>query len=445
MSKTIEVLRLGEIAGKLRTGELDLRRHVEELLDRVDRVEERLQALVPEPGRRERLLEEAAALLERFPRPEGRPPLFGVVTGVKDIFRVDGFPTRAGAQLPPELFAGPEARCVSALRRAGCLVLGKTVTAELAYFEPGPTRNPHDLRRTPGGSSSGSGAAVAAGYCPLALGTQTVGSVIRPAAFCGVVGFKPSYGRIDAEGLVFYSPSVDTVGMFAQDVAGMRQAAGVVCREWKGVGRGRRPVLGIPEGPYLEQAEVEGLAGFAEQVRGLEAAGYAIRRVPALEDIEPVNQRHRQLITGEVAREHAGWFAAYGDRCRPRTAAIIREGQLIGDAEIETARAGRFELRAKLEQAMQGNGIDAWICPAAPGPAPEGIQTTGDPVMNLPWTHAGLPALSLPAGRTRNGLPLGLQCVAGFMRDEELLAWGECLERDLRWETKSMMTKKGVA
>ena len=426
-------LRLGEVADKLRTGEIDLLRHVEELIGRIGEVEERLQAMVPEPGRRERLLGEAGALLERFPRPEERPPLFGVAVGIKDILRVDGFPTRAGSQLPPDLFAGSEARCVSALRRAGCLVLGKTVTAELAYFEPGPTRNPHDLRRTPGGSSSGSGAAVAAGYCPLALGTQTVGSVIRPAAFCGVVGFKPSYGRIDAEGLVFYSRSVDTVGMFAQDIAGMRRAAGVVYREWNGAVRVGKPVLGIPEGPYLEQAEEEGLTGFAEQVRCLEAAGHAIRRVPVLEDIEEVNQCHRQLITGEVAREHAGWFPEYGDRCRPRTAAIISEGGQIGEEEIEAARARRSALRAELEQRMRENGIDAWICPAAPGPAPAGIQSTGDPVMNLPWTHAGLPALSLPAGRTERGLPLGLQCVAGFMRDEELLAWGEWLERDLGW------------
>ena len=430
----IEALRLGETAEKLRTGELDLRWHVEELLGRVERGEERLQTLVPEPGRKERLLGEVASLLERYPRSEERPPLFGVVVGVKDIFRADGFPTRAGSRLPAELFAGPEARCVSALRRAGCLVLGKTVTAELAYFEPGPTRNPHDARHTPGGSSSGSAAAVAAGYCPLALGTQTVGSVIRPAAFCGVVGFKPSYGRIDAEGLVFYSRSVDTVGMFAQDVTGMRRAAGVLCGGWKSVERDEKPVLGVPEGPYLEQADAEGRAGFAAQVRRLEGGGYAIRRVPVLHDIEQVNLRHKRLITGEVAREHAGWFAEYGDRCRPRTAAIISEGQSIGAGDVESARAGRSELRTRLEQAMRENGIDAWICPAAPGPAPEGIQTTGDPVMNLPWTHAGLPTLSLPAGRVASGLPLGLQCVGGFMRDEELLAWGECLERDLGWE-----------
>ena len=149
--------------------------------------------------------------------------------GVKDIFHAAGFETRAGSQLPPELLTGPEADAVGRLRAAGCLILGKTVTTEFAYYEPEPTRNPHNLAHTPGGSSSGSAAAVAAGLAPLALGTQTIGSVIRPAAFCGIVGFKPSYGRISPEGLIFFSPSLDHVGLFTQDVAGMSLAAAVLC------------------------------------------------------------------------------------------------------------------------------------------------------------------------------------------------------------------------
>src|SRR5690606_13419755 len=144
----------------------------------------------------------------RVPARKRYPPLYGALVGVKDVFHVDGFVTRAGSKLPPELFAGPEAVCVKRLREAGALIAGKTVTTEFAFFEPGPTRNPHNVAHTPGGSSSGSAAAVAAGMCNLALGTQTIGSVIRPAAYCGIIGFKPSLNRIPTEGLVYFSRTI---------------------------------------------------------------------------------------------------------------------------------------------------------------------------------------------------------------------------------------------
>ncbi len=209
---------LAPIVSALRSGELDLQRYIDETCDRIDALEPQLQALLPEPDRRQRLHNEATALQQQWPEPGNRPPLYGVLTGIKDVFRVDGFPTHAGSQLPPELFTGPEATCVTRLRNAGVLILGKTVTTEFAWAEPGPTRNPHHLEHTPGGSSSGSAAAVAAGFCSLALGTQTIGSTIRPASFCGIVGFKPSYGRIPTDGLILFSKSVDTVGIFTQDV-----------------------------------------------------------------------------------------------------------------------------------------------------------------------------------------------------------------------------------
>lgn len=382
--------------------------------------EGQLKALVAEEYRHERLEREFAALA-----PGGL--LYGTLVGIKDIFHVAGLETRAGSALPPEVLAGPEAACVSALKDAGALILGKTVTTEFAYFAPGPTCNPHNAAHTPGGSSSGSAAAVAAGYCRLALGTQTVGSVIRPAAFCGVVGFKPSYDRVSSKGLVYYSPAVDTVGWFAPDVAGAVVAAEVLCGAWRGVGGRARPVLGVPEGAYLQQASPEGLAAFQGQSAQLEAAGYQVRRVPALADIAVVNERHTRLIAGEVARQHADWFRDYAALYRPPTAELIRWGQEIGEAELVTARMGRAALREQLQDLMYTEGIDLWICPAAVGPAPKGLQSTGDPAMNLPWTHAGLPALSLPAGRAKNGLPLGLQCVGGWQRDEQLLAWGRAM------------------
>ncbi|HET8626174.1 MAG TPA: amidase [Thermomicrobiales bacterium] len=414
---------LAATAAALRSGERDLAAYVEEVCDRVDALEPGLRALLPEPDRRARLRADAAALARRYPDPAGRPPLYGVPVGVKDIFRVDGFPTRAGSQLPPDLFAGPEAAVVTALKGAGALILGKTVTTEFAAAEPGPTRNPHNPAHTPGGSSSGSAAAVAAGYCPLALGSQTIGSVIRPAAFCGVFGYKPTYGGVPIEGVVPYSPSVDHVGCFTQDAAGLRLAASLLVSDWHDSDDAARPALGIPEGPYLDRATPEGRAALEEQARRLADAGYAVRRVPAFADFDAIERRHRRLSSAEFAAVHADWFARHAALYRPRSATLVREGREVGDEELAAARAGRAALRDELAAAMDAAGIDLWICPPAPGPAPAGLDSTGDPAMNLPWTHAGVPAVTLPAGRAAGGLPLGLQCVARAGADERLLAW----------------------
>lgn len=414
---------LGATATALRSGQLDLLTLVDEVCNRIDANEPDIHALVPEPGRRTRLLNEAASLQKRFPDPEGRPPLYGVLLGVKDIFYVDGFPTRAGSQLPSELFVGQEASCVTKLREAGALLLGKTITTEFAYFEPGPTRNPHNLNHTPGGSSSGSVAAIAAGFCPLALGTQTIGSVIRPAAFCGIVGFKPGYGRISTDGLIHCAASFDTIGFFTQDVAGVALVASLLCRDWRSTTLNSMPVLGVPDGPYLAQASPEGRAAFEKHVTLLEKAGYRVLRIETMRDIDDIIFRHRRILSAEMAQVHATWFARYESLYRPRTAALIRQGLEVGVEELATARAERIGLRSELEGLMVQHGFDLWISPAAPGPAPEGITTTGDPAMNLPWTQAGLPAIALPAGHASNGLPLGLQVVGAFMADEQLVSW----------------------
>lgn len=417
---------LVETAAALRTGKLDLLTYINEICDRTEAVEPQIQALLPEADRRERLIAEAQALQEHFPELANRPPLFGIPVGIKDIFFVDGFATRAGSQLPPKLFVGPEGDCVRTLRAAGALILGKTVTTEFAYFEPGPTRNPHNLHYSPGGSSSGSAAAVAAGYCPLAIGTQTIGSTIRPAAFCGIVGFKSSYGRIPMTGGILCSETLDHVGIFTQDVTGMELVASLLSQNWQAVETdvsAALPVIGVPEGPYLAQASAEGLAAFEKQLALLEKAGYTVRRVKTMEDIEAINRRHSRLVFAEMAQGHAVWFEQYASLYRPRTAAAIHEGQEVSVEELATLRTGPAKLRAELEALMLQAGIDLWICPSSLGPAPEGITSTGSPLMNLPWTHAGMPAISLPAGRATNGLPLGLQCVGGFMEDERLLRW----------------------
>ncbi|MGE5654067.1 MAG: amidase [Bacillota bacterium] len=424
------------VAAALRSGQLDLEQYISALCDRIDRIDPQLQAFLPEGGRRMRLLNEAGELKKRYPDPATRPLLFGIPVGVKDIFSVDGFPTKAGSQLPSELFTAPEAASVTALRNAGALIVGKTVSTEFAFAEPGPTRNPVNPDHTPGGSSSGSAAAVAAELSLLTLGTQTIGSVIRPAAFCGVVGVKPSYDRIMTQGLVYFSVSVDTVGYFTPDVAGARAAASIICSNWRSnpphLDANRLPVIGVPEGPYLQQASPEALTAFEGQLSRLVAAGYTVKRVPALQEIEAINHRHRRLVFAEVAEVHHDWFPKYRSLYRPRTVDAIVQGQSVGREELVQAKASCLKLRAELEQQMAAGGIDLWACPPAVGPAPEGLDSTGDPIMNLPWTHAGMPAVSLPAGLAQNGLPLGLQLIACFNMDEYLLTWAEPMETVLR-------------
>lgn len=410
----------------LRAGQLDLLEYVEQACNRLERLDPQIQAFLPEPGRYQRLKQQAKALVAKFPDPANRPALYGVLIGVKDIFRADGFPTRAGSQLPPHLFAGAEASCVSKLKALGALILGKTVTAEFAYIEPGLTRNPHNLDHTPGGSSSGSAAAIAVGFCSLAFGTQTIGSVIRPAAYCGVIGFKPGYGRIPTDGIIPVSPSLDHVGLFTQDIGGMSLAASLLCQNWQmleAMPNEPLPILGVPIGPYLAQASPEGLGAFDSHVTRLEKAGYSVRRISALENIEMITNHAVQLMSAEAADVHADWFSQFEPLYRPLTARLIQNGQIVDQEARLAAQALQKKTQADLQTLMRNSQIDLWISPAATGPAPQGISSTGNSAMNLPWTFAGLPTITLPAGKDVGGLPLGLQCSATFMSDERLLSW----------------------
>lgn len=416
----------------LRSEQIGLETYINDICARIEATEPYIEALLPEGNRRGRLLNEAVALQKRFPDPARRPALYGALLGVKDLFHIDGFATHAGSKLPPEVFHGPEASCIRKLREAGALILGLTVAAEFAYFEPGTTRNPHNPEHTPGGSSSGSAAAVAAGYCQLALGTQTSCSIVRPAAFCGVIGFKATYGRIATDGLIFCAPTLDTLGYFTQDLAGLQLVAPLLCQGWQPVASlPTKPVLGIPEGPYLALASSEALAVFERQVAVLEKAGYTLRRVPVFQDIDAIHHRHMRLVCAEMARTHADWFGQYELLYRPRTTQAIHEGLAISYPEFDLYRASPGALRTEIETLMESAGIDLWICPSAVGPAPASIATTGDAAMNVPWTHAGLPTISLPVGSAANGLPLGLQCIGRFQCDEYLLAWAPGLAEAL--------------
>jgi Asp-tRNA(Asn)/Glu-tRNA(Gln) amidotransferase A subunit family amidase len=361
-------------------------------------------------------------LFSRFPDPARRPPLFGVPVGVKDIFRMDGASIRCGSLLPSVLFEGPEAVCVSRLREAGAIIFARTATTEFAYFEPAATRNPHNPAHTPGGSSSGSAAGVAAGLFPLALGTQTVGSIVRPAAFCGVVGMKPSHGIIPTAGVVYFSPTIDHVGFFCRRVADIPHVMEAFGPRWETGESSGALRLGVPVGEYLRQAPPETLGWFEEVVCALEAGGIEAVRVRCLDSIKEIAALHGGLIAAEFAQEQERWFKDYGHLYRPGTRGIIERGMTIPAARLAEAKKSCAQLRLELSGIMREHGLDAWVCPSALGEAPAGLHGTGSPAMNLPWTHAGLPVISLPCGQGGGGLPLGLQCIGEFGKDEDLFS-----------------------
>lgn len=418
-----------ECAQELRTGELTPREYIRQIEYKFDTVEQDIKAFVSEQDRWDRL-EEAILLLEsRFPDSDRRPPLYGVPVGIKDIFSVDGFERQAGSAIPATALAGAEAETVTQIKDAGGLILGRTITTEFAHSDPGPTRNPHNIDHTPGGSSSGSAAAVAAGLCPLALGSQTIGSVARPAAFCGIVGVKPSYERISSDGVFPLAPSVDTPGYFTRDIAGAQLAAGVLYADWKA--NDRQPhscTIGAVSGPYLTQASEVAQYHFESHLEKLGDAGYDVRRVQLFDDIEAINTRHQQLVAAEMTLSHSELYLEYGDEYAQATSELIESGQTVSIESLASARAGRKELRGVIHETMEEHAIDIVLSPSAPGPAPEGVKSTGDPIMNLPWSHAGVPTVTIPASQTEDGLPIGLQCAGHYGHDEWLLSWCENIQ-----------------
>ncbi len=415
---------LATLAYELRSGQRPLLAFIDDLEHYFNHREPEVLAFLPENGRFQRLRKDAEKLLAEYPDPEKRPPLFGVPIGVKDIFHVDGFVTQAGSKLPNELFQGEQAVCVSQLKAGGALILGKTVTTEFAYFAPGPTRNPYHPEHTPGGSSSGSAAAVGAGLAPLTFGTQTIGSINRPGAYCGAIGYKPSYDRISKEGVIPLASSVDHIGLFASDFAGLETAASVLCDHWQSGYSTKKPVFGVPEGPFLDYCTQEARLQFRQTCRRLHEAGFAVKSILAMTDFEKIKDRHQLLVAAEAARFHAEWRSEHGDLYHHKTIALFDKGTAVTDRQLTAAINGREKLRETLTQLMQKNGIDVWLSPPAPGTAPKGLDSTGDPIMNLPWTHAGLPTVNLPSGFGENGMPLGLQMTGRWYEDEALIGWG---------------------
>ncbi|HFC12513.1 MAG TPA: amidase [Anaerolineae bacterium] len=417
------------LAQQFRDEVINITQYVRALQDSFDAEEPTIFSFVPEARRWLRVTAALMLLCDRWPDKTQRPPLFGVPIGVKDIFHVNGLPTRAGSSLPPDVLAGAELQAVTRLKAAGAFVLGKTVTTEFAWFGPGPARNPHNPLHTPGGSSSGSGAAVGAGIVPIALGSQTIGSINRPSSFRGCVGFKPSYDRISKEGAIELSRSHDHVGVLAESVSSAELAIATMIGTdaWQPVhGKGRPAVLGIPVGAYLEQVEAVGMARFWEAVVHLEDKGYIVKRIPALDNIAQLDKQHRRLLAADAASYHAQ-FSDYHGLYHEKTRELIAQGQTVTKAEIMADKQAKSDLATHLTALMDANGIDLWLTPSAPGPAPLGHASTGNPIMQLPFTMAGFPMLNIPFGMV-DGLPVGVQFSGRFGHDEGVFDFGRRLE-----------------
>ena len=405
---------------------LTLNNDIEEQLQAIGRWEPQVHALID--------FDEHAA--RRRAAEAGAGPLSGWSVAVKDIIDWKGTPTRCGADFMPDEPARTSAAIIVRLEQLGAFVMSKAVTTVFAFFDPGPTRNPWNLEHTPGGSSSGPAAAVACGMVRLALGSQTVGSINRPASFCGVVGFKPTYGRIPMGGVFPIAPAVDTLGWFTANV-GDAQAAFAALTGEEAAPTPRSLRIGVVEDMLCETADVAMLAAVRACADRLRRAGYDVQAVRLPPSAAEIYEAHWTLVAAQCARSHDSLFARHADRYTPKLRDLILRGQQIDDAQISALESQRLGAADDLERLFDDH--DVLLTPSAPGPAPHGIAATGDPRMNLVWTYTGLPSLTLAAELSENGLPLGMQFVAPRMVDDMLLAAGGVLERDLGFNARPQL------
>jgi Asp-tRNA(Asn)/Glu-tRNA(Gln) amidotransferase A subunit family amidase len=346
--------------------------------------------------------------------------LQGVPVGVKDIIDTADLPTENGTVLHAGRRPDRDATVVARLREAGAVIFGKTVTTELATYAPGKTRNPHHPAHTPGGSSSGSAAAVAAGMVPAAIGTQTNGSVIRPAAFCGVVGYKPGFGLIPREGILRQSPTLDQVGVFARSVEdAARLAAALIGGETGGHLLAAAEGTAMPRLAWMRtavwpRAEADTQAAFEGLARRLGLDELAMPEAAA-----PAWDWQRTVMEAEIAQNYAAEWARGRDRLSASLCAQIGRGRALAPQAVAAARSGIGEVNAAFDRLF--DQVEAIVTPAVPGTAPRGLDSTGDPVFCTLWTFAGLPAITLPLLRGANGLPLGVQMVARRGNDAGLI------------------------
>ncbi len=439
-------------AAALARGELTCEELLDRCLGRIDAWESQIQAWVRvdrEGARRQ--ARECDVRLARH-RSEGSvdslSPLFGIPIGIKDIIDIAGHVTGAGSSArmdgPP---AEHDAPVVRKLRDAGAIILGKTVTTQFACFDPPPTRNPWNLERTPGGSSSGSAAAVAAGMCLGAIGSQTGGSIIRPASFCGVAGCKPTFGRVSCDGVVPVAPSLDTVGPIAGCVADLAIMLNAISVGDKGIPEEPRLKLSIdlrdleprnskPPRLALLTCRTDDRPELYERfsdpsmwsalIRALDAFRIAGASVVERRGLF-VSNSHSTVMAFELANTHRDRFRQLRFDYRSSVLGLIQEGILITASQYESARRDQARAAAESEALMQD--IDALVCPAANGPAPD-PSTTGNPIFNSSWTFTGQPAITFPMGLSDEGLPLGIQLIGRRFDDVGLFraaAWCEAI------------------
>ena len=364
------------------------------------------------------------AQIEAIPE-DRRGPLWGQLVGVKDIVDTADFPTEYGSPIHADHRPNADAAAIATLRRAGAIILGKTVTTELAYFTQGPTRNPLNPSHSPGGSSSGSAAAVAAGMVPLAIGSQTAGSVCRPASFCGVVGFKPTRGLISLAGVKSFSPSLDTLGVFARSVGEVATMAGIMTRnDWPGTPTGTSPRLALFGG-----AESDAATDAAHDAVDAALAGLSVDQANRSAPFDTLIDLQLRLMRFEMRRESENETCTDFDRLSPAYQQLMHDGEMISASEYAEDRKALTRARAQID-GLFGNA-DILVQPSAPGEAPLYEDGTGDPVMNRAFTLLGLPAISIPCGTGPNGLPLGLQLAARPHHDDTLLSVAAWFERRL--------------
>jgi Asp-tRNA(Asn)/Glu-tRNA(Gln) amidotransferase A subunit family amidase len=421
----------------LRDGTVSALDVIESCLARIAEVDPKIEAwtfLDPEHARTQaRALDEARA--------DGRPvgPLHGIPIGVKDIFDTNDMPTEDGTVLHAGRQPSHDCTAVALLRQAGAVIMGKTVTTELALFTPGKTHNPHDPKRTPGGSSSGSAAAVASGMVPLALGSQTNGSIIRPASFCGVVGYKPTHGLISRRGVLSLSSTLDHVGVFAGSVADAALLAEILMTydaadtDMRPQARPQLsrmaaeepplvPKLAFAKTPAWDLVESDTKDAFAELVEMLGEAAGAVE-LPSVFD--NAVELHGTIQDAEVAVNFAPEYEQGRDKLSARLREIIEHGQQVAAADYIRALARIPLLNINLEEIF--DRYDAILTPTAPGEAPLGLEATGNPVFCTAWTLLGTPAITLPLLRGSNGMPIGVQLVGLRGNDGRLLRTAQWL------------------
>ncbi|CAM4029237.1 amidase [Bordetella bronchialis] len=353
-------------------------------------------------------------------------PLSGMAFGVKDVIDVAGMPTGCGAEAADMSAKVFDAACVAQLRAAGAVPVGKTVTAEFAHMAPGPTRNPRRPTHTPGGSSSGSAAAVAAGMVDLALGTQTGGSIIRPAAFCGVVGYKPTFGRVHRAGMQVLCDTLDTIGWFTRSVEETIAVASVLMpRPGNARQDGRGPRVAVLPCASLGRLSPAAQTAMDHCIEVLQSLGATILRPGLDADIDTLVGVHGRVMRYEFARGMLPIVQARAAGVTAQTAETVREGLAIGYDEYVRQQHLRAALAARWLDALAD--VDFIVSPSAPGEAPQGLASTGSSVFNRIWSLLGWPCLHLPTATGELGLPVGVQWIGRPDHDAELLGWAAAL------------------